>query len=369
MTLDSPAAHRPPFPSAHPAPTVEPERVDAWWRAANYLSAGQIYLLDNSLLRESLAPEHVKPRLLGHGGTVPGITLTYAHLNRVILRTGANVLFVAGPGHGHRTVLSRLPRADLTALPRGHDWEPVEVEGDDPAAVHQAYAAALDDCFDRIADLRRPRIVLRTPKGWTGPATVDGRPVEGTWRSHRVPNPGVRQDPQRLLRLEEWPRSYRPAELFGTDGAPAAVIRDWHPHGEARRSAKPAAHGHAQRDLRLPDVRGHAVPVPTPGTRTDESTRVPGRYALDEHASHRLDAVFEVTGGVAEHHAAVRAELFAGAHFGLRLDAQRNVAAGDRLVSPGGAAVAVAVVRCAEDLELARQAEGVLRGEHTGARA
>ncbi|WP_199432378.1 phosphoketolase family protein [Qaidamihabitans albus] len=410
-------------------------RVDAWWRAANYLAAGQIYLLDNPLLREPLAPEHVKPRLLGHWGTVPGVTLTYAHLNRVIMRTSGNVLFVCGPGHGaaglnaatwlegtysecypevgqdldglrrlfrqfsfpggvpshasphvpgsfheggelgyalahatgaaldnpglvvacligdgeaetgplaaswhapafldpagdgavlpilhlngykiaNPTVLSRLPRADLTALLTGHGWEPIEVEGDDPAAVHEAYAVALDDCFDRIARGRRPMIVLRTPKGWTGPATVDGMPVEGTWRSHQVPISGARHDPQRLLQLEEWLRSYRPAELFDADGKPAPLIRDWHPRAGLRMSAQPGAHGQLQRGLRLPDVREHAVAVPAPGERSAESTRALGGYlrdaltrnagarnlllfAPDEQASNRLDDVFEVTG-------------------------------------------------------------------------
>ncbi|MEU6641833.1 phosphoketolase family protein [Saccharomonospora sp. NPDC046836] len=410
-------------------------RVDAWWRAANYLSVGQLYLLDNPLLTEPLALEHIKPRLLGHWGTVPGITLTYAHLNRIIMRRSANVLLVVGPGHGaaglnaatwlegtysecypdigrdadgmrrlfrqfsfpggvpshadphvpgsiheggelgyslahatgaaldnpglvvacivgdgeaetgplatswhapaflnpvsdgvvlpilhlngykiaNPTVLSRLPRDDLHALLRGHGWEPVDVEGGDPAEVHAAYAAALDECFTRIGERRHPMIVLRTPKGWTGPATLHGKPVEGNWRSHQVPLPDVRTDPQQLVQLEEWMRSYRPHELFDTDGAPVPGIRSWHPRAELRMSAHPMAHGLTQRDLRLPEVSAHAVTVSAPGSDVAEATRALGDYlratlvrnaehhnfllfAPDEHASNRLDAVFDVTG-------------------------------------------------------------------------
>nr|WP_198285027.1 phosphoketolase family protein [Saccharomonospora cyanea] len=409
--------------------------LDAWWRAANYLAVGQIYLLDNPLLGEPLVAEHVKPRLLGHWGTVPGLTLTYAHLNRVIRETSANVLFVAGPGHGsaalnaaawlegtysechpdvardeegmrrlfrqfsfpggvpshasphvpgsiheggelgyalahatgaaldkpglvvacvigdgeaetgplaaswqapafldpvedgqvlpilhlngykiaNPTVLSRLPREDLRSFVRGHGWEPIEVEGTDPTAVHEAYAAALDECLVRMAEGRRPVVLLRTPKGWTGPALRDGEPVEGTWRSHQVPLPGVRHDPRQLLQLERWLRSYRPDELFDRDGSPAPLVEAHCPEPELRMSANPLAHGWVQRELRLPPVAAHAVDVRAPGGRDAESTRALGRYlrdamrlnagrgnlllfSPDEHASNRLDAVFEVTG-------------------------------------------------------------------------
>jgi len=416
-------------------PGAELVRLDAWWRAANYLAVGQIYLLDNPLLHRPLSPEDVKPRLLGHWGTVPGLTLTYAHLNRVIMRGGTDVLFVTGPGHGaaglnaatwlegtysecypqvgqdadglrrlfrqfsfpggvpshasphvpgsiqeggelgyalahatgaaldnpglvvacvigdgeaetgplaaswhapafldpvadgavlpilhlngykiaNPTVPARLPRERLHSLLRGYGWEPVEVGGDDPAEVHEAYAAALDDCFARIGEHRRPMVVLRTPKGWTGPSHVDGRRVEGSWRSHQVPLADVRSDPARLAALETWLRSYRPEELFDVDGAPAALIRDWHPDGDARMGAQPRAHGLRQRDLRLPEIGEHAVEVPEPARGQAEATRVLGGYlreamavneaarnlllfSPDEHASNRLDAVFDVTG-------------------------------------------------------------------------
>ncbi|PXY36550.1 phosphoketolase family protein [Prauserella flavalba] len=421
-----------------PAPEAELARVDAWWRAANYLSAGQIYLLDNPLLAEPLAPEHLKPRLLGHWGTVPGLTLTYAHLNRVIRRTSADVLFVAGPGHGaaalnaaswlegtysefhtaigqdtdgmralfrqfsfpggvsshasphvpgsiheggelgyslahatgaaldnpglvvacvvgdgeaetgplaaswhapafldpdgdgvvlpilhvngykiaNPTVLSRLPKADLHGLLRGHGWEPIEVEcplGADPASVHERYAAALDEGFERIADRAHPMIVLRTPKGWTGPSEFDGHRLEGTWRAHQVPLPGARRDPLQLAQLERWLRSYRPEELFTAEGAPAPLVRSQRPRAELRMSGTPRAHGLTQRDLRLPEVADYALEVPVPGQVLAESTRVLGAYlrdtlvlnaeernlllfSPDEHASNRLDATFEVTG-------------------------------------------------------------------------
>jgi xylulose-5-phosphate/fructose-6-phosphate phosphoketolase len=422
-------------------------RLDAWWRAANYLSVGQIYLLDNPLLREPLLPEHVKPRLLGHWGTVPGLTLTYAHLNRAIVARDLRVLFVAGPGHGaaalnaaawlegtyselypevsqdldgvrhlfrqfsfpggvpshasahlpgsiheggelgyslahatgaaldnpdllvacvvgdgeaetgplaaswhapafldpahdgavlpvlhlngykiaNPTVLSRLHPDDLNAMLSGQGWRPVEVAGSDPFEVHEAYAAALDDCLDEIADIQRearagrprararwPMIVLRTPKGWTGPSVVDGNQVEGTWRAHQVPLTAVRENPHHLARLEEWLRSYRPEDLFEETGEPVPSVGCLRPLGNARMSANPDAHGLTQHDLRLPDVRDHSVAVAEPGRVLGEATRVLGGYlrdvmalndrqrdfllfSPDEHASNRLDAVFEVT--------------------------------------------------------------------------
>ncbi|MFC7342926.1 phosphoketolase [Saccharopolyspora griseoalba] len=437
-----------PFPRQHDLRSPEPieaRRVDAWWRAANYLAAGQIYLLDNPLLREPLRPEHVKSRLLGHWGTVPGITLTYAHLNRLIVQRGLRVMLVTGPGHGaaalnaaawlegtyselypdvaqdvdglrallrqfsfpggvsshaspevpgsvHEggelgyslahatgaalddpdllvacvigdgeaetgplaaswhapaflnprtdgvvlpilhlngykiaspTVLSRLPRPELLTLLRSHGWQPIEVAGDDPEQVHQDYARALDEVVDLITEVRKtapgsgqarwPLIVLRTPKGWTGPPEADGLPIEGHWRSHQVPLTSVRENPEHLGLLEDWLRSYRPEELFLDSGAPVEGVRSWSPRGEHRMSASPAAHGAAQRGLRLPDVRAHAVEVAEPGRGFGEATKALGEYlretvelnspqrnfllfAPDEHSSNRLDAVFGATG-------------------------------------------------------------------------
>jgi xylulose-5-phosphate/fructose-6-phosphate phosphoketolase len=423
------------------------ERLDAWWRAANYLSVGQIYLLDNPLLREPLQPRHVKPRLLGHWGTVPGLTLTYAHLSRQIMRHKLNMMLVTGPGHGaaglnaaawlegtysecypeisqdldgmrrlfrqfsfpggvpshasahlpgsiheggelgyslahatgavldnpdliaacvigdgeaetgplatswhataflsperdgavlpilhlngykiaNPTVLARMPHHELNSLLIGHGWRPIEVAGSDPAEVHESYADALDKCVTDIQEIqasarrgygtrdrRWPMIVLRTPKGWTGPHEIDGKQVEGSWRSHQVPFAAVREDAHHLACLEQWLRSYRPEELFELDGSPVPMVRDHRPLGTARMSANPIAHGQVQRDLRLPAPAEHAVDVPAPGTVVAESTKLLGTYlrdamrlnesqhnlllfAPDEHASNRLDAVFEVT--------------------------------------------------------------------------
>nr|WP_324194431.1 phosphoketolase family protein [Nocardia blacklockiae] len=415
------------------------EAVDAWWRAANYLSVGQLYLLDNPLLAEPLRPEHLKRRLLGHWGTVPGLTLTYGHLNRLIVRDGRSVLFVAGPGHGaagvnaaawlegsygqrhpaaardaagmrelfqrfsfpggvpshasphlpgsiheggelgyslahatgaaldnpeltvacvigdgeaetgplaaswhapaflhptrdgavlpilhlngykiaNPTVLGRMRRDDVTALLAAHGWAPTVVAGDDPAKVHEQYAAALDSAFERIdeiragADLARPMIILATPKGWTCPAEVDGEPLEGTARTHQIPLDAAYDNPNHRALLEHWLRSYRPEELFTAAGDPVARVRALCPDGELRMSANPLAHARDSVDLRLPDVTAHAVDVGEPATRQAEATRVLGQYlrdtlsanpdrmlffAPDEHASNRLDAIFEVTG-------------------------------------------------------------------------
>ncbi len=430
---------------------AELELVDAWWRAANYLSVGQVYLLDNPLLREPLRPEHVKPRLLGHFGTTPGLNLVYAHLNRAILERGLEAIYVCGPGHGgpamvanayldgtyselyphvgrdldglrelfrqfsfpggipshaapetpgsiheggelgyslahafgaafdnpelvvccvvgdgeaetgplatswhgaaflsprtdgavlpvlhlngwkiaNPTVLARIPEEQLLSLLEGHGWEPVVVSGDDPALVHPAFAEALDRCLDAIAEIRtaarsrgargRPRwpmIVLRTPKGWTGPAEVDGLPVEGTWRSHQVPIAEARENPEHLRLLERWLRSYRPEELFDESGAPAARLGELAPRGERRLSASPHANGGVLlRDLVLPDFRDYAVAVERPGVELAEATRVlgawlrdvvarnPDRFRVlgpDETASNRLGAVFESTATVWE---------------------------------------------------------------------
>ncbi|MEU5872155.1 phosphoketolase family protein [Glycomyces sp. NPDC047369] len=431
-----------------PRPLTEPRlrQIDAYWRAANYLTAGQIYLLDNPLLREPLRPEHVKPRLLGHWGTSPALNLVYAHLNRVITERALDAIYIAGPGHGgpamlantwlegtysehhpsigrdeagmarlfrqfsfpggvpshaapevpgsiheggelgyalmhaygaafdnpdllvacvigdgeaetgplaaswlsnvflnpardgavlpilnlngykiaNPTVLDRIPRGDLLAMMRGFGYEPLLVEGDDPDAVHQELAGAMDAALDAVKAIQRrartgeaagrprwPMIVLRTPKGWTGPRELDGKPVEGTWRSHQVPLGAVRNDPAQLAMLEAWLRSYRPEDLFDATGAPSAELRAAAPRGERRMSANPHANGGILlRDLVLPDFRDYAVDVPRPGTADAEATRVlgewvrdviaanPDRFRLfgpDEVASNRLGAAFEVT--------------------------------------------------------------------------
>jgi xylulose-5-phosphate/fructose-6-phosphate phosphoketolase len=425
--------------------------VDAYWRAANYLSVGQIYLLDNPLLREPLLAEHVKPRLLGHFGTTPGLNLIYAHMNRAIAARDLDAIYIAGPGHGgpglvanaylegtysevyphvgtdeaglrelfrqfsfpggipshvapetpgsiheggelgyalahafgaafdnpglvvacvvgdgeaetgplatswhsnkflsprtdgavlpvlhlngykiaNPTVLARIPESELVALFEGYGWRPLIVSGDEPAAVHQALAAALDRALDSIAEIqsvargqgvtRRPQwpmIVLRTPKGWTCPPIVDGLPVEGTWRSHQVPLSDVRHNPEHLRQLEEWLRSYRPEELFDERGCLVDELAALAPAGERRMSANPHANGGAVlRDLVLPDFRDYAIDVPRPGTETAEPTRVlgaflrdviernPDRFRLfgpDETESNRLGAVFDTTSRVWE---------------------------------------------------------------------
>jgi xylulose-5-phosphate/fructose-6-phosphate phosphoketolase len=420
--------------------------IGAWWRAANYLSVGQIYLLDNPLLREPLRPEHVKPRLLGHWGTTPGLNFVYAHMNRVIRRDGLNAIFVTGPGHGgpglvastwlegtysevyphigrdedglrrlfrqfsfpggvpshvapetpgsineggelgyslvhaygavfdnpdllvccvvgdgeaetgalaaswHSnkfldprhdgavlpvlhlngykiagpTVLARIPHEELRALLEGYGHAPIFVEGSDPTAMHQAMAAALDDATREIARIqdearggagraRWPMIVLRSPKGWTGPKEVDGKPAEGSFRSHQVPLSAVRTNPAHLAQLEQWMRSYRPEELFDARGAPIPELATLAPAGERRMGANPHANGGLLlRNLRLPDFRDYAVDVPTPATSSSEATRVLGRwlrdvmrlneetrnfrlFGPDETVSNRLGDVFEVT--------------------------------------------------------------------------
>ena len=422
-------------------------RIDAYWRAANYLSVGQIYLLDNALLREPLRAEHVKPRLLGHFGTVPGLNLVYAHLNRAIVARDLNAIYIAGPGHGgpgmvanaylegtysevypritadeagmralfrqfsfpggipshvapetpgsiheggelgyalvhaygaafddpdllvacvvgdgeaetgplaaswhsnkfldpardgavlpilhlngykiaNPTVLARIPDDELVALFTGYGHGVEIVAGDDPAAVHQAFAAALDRSLDAIAAIqhaartggvrgerpRWPMIILRTPKGWTGPVEVDGLPVENTWRSHQVPLADVRNDPQHLRQLEAWMRSYRPEELFDEAGTLRPELATLAPAGERRMSANPVTNGGSVlRDLALPDFRAYAVDVPSPGATIAEATRVLGTFLRDvidrnrstfrlfgpdETASNRLSAVFEAT--------------------------------------------------------------------------
>jgi xylulose-5-phosphate/fructose-6-phosphate phosphoketolase len=420
--------------------------LDLWWRAANYLSVGQIYLLANPLLREPLRPDHVKRRLLGHWGTTPGLNLLYAHLNRVIRARDLDCMYVIGPGHGgpaivanawlegtwsetypevgqdetgmarlfrqfsfpggipshvapevpgsiheggelgyslthaygaafdnpelvvacvvgdgeaetgplaaswhsnkflnpasdgavlpilhlngykiaNPTVSARIPEAELVALLEGYGHRPLVVAGDDPGAVHVQLAAALDEALGDIAALqsaarregvverpRWPAIVLRTPKGWTGPREVDGVPVEGTFRAHQVPLAAVHDNPAHLEALEEWMRSYRPQELFDDDGRPLEAVRASAPAGPRRMSANPRTNGGAvMATLRLPDFRDYAVEVPGPGSVRAEATRVLGTFLRDvvagnpssfrimgpdETASNRLDAVFEET--------------------------------------------------------------------------
>ncbi|MFF3419145.1 phosphoketolase [Streptomyces sp. NPDC002698] len=423
--------------------------LDAHWRAANYLAVGQIYLMSNPLLTERLTPAHIKPRLLGHWGTSPGLNLVHTHLNRVVKARGLDALCVWGPGHGgpavlanswlegtysqtypsvprdregmerlfrqfsfpggvpshvapetpgsiheggelgyslahaygaafdnpgllvacvigdgeaetgplaaswhsnkfldpvhdgavlpvlhlngykiaNPTVLSRLPEAELDELLRGYGHEPIHVTGDDPAQVHRAMAAAFDRALDRIALLqltareegvaeraRWPMVVLRTPKGWTGPAEVDGEPVEGTWRAHQVPLAGVRENPEHLRQLETWLRSYRPEELFDAQGRPVADVLACVPEGSRRLGATPHANGGLLlRDLPLPPLERFAVPVDKPGATVHEPTRVLGGLlehvmnktserrdfrlvGPDETASNRLDAVFGASG-------------------------------------------------------------------------
>jgi len=428
------------------------DRLDAWWRAANYLSIGQIYLLANPLLREPLHRDHVKPRLLGHWGTTPGLNFLYAHLNRAILERDLDTIYIAGPGHGgpgmvanawldgtysevypdidrteagvgrlfrqfsfpggipshaspdtpgslheggelgyslshaygaafdnpdllvacvigdgeaetgalatawhgnkflnprqdgvvlpilhlngykiaNPTVLARIPEDELLALMRGYGHEPFVVsggfDGEDPRAVHARFAAVLDEVLDCIAAIKAaaaagdesrpawPMIILRTPKGWTCPAEIDGLPVENTWRSHQVPLASARDTDAHLHILEDWMRSYRPEELFDDSGAPRPEVVALAPTGERRMSANPVANGGLlRRDLRLPDFRATAVEVDAAdrGALQLESTGVLGHWLAgvirenptdfrifgpDETASNRLaPAVYEVT--------------------------------------------------------------------------
>ncbi|MFP3900753.1 MAG: phosphoketolase [Acidimicrobiia bacterium] len=428
--------------------------IDGWWRAANYLSVGQIYLLANPLLREPLAVDHVKPRLLGHFGTTPGLNLVYAHLNRVIRERDLSMIYVCGPGHGGPSItantwlegtyseiypevtpdeagmqrlfrqfsfpggvpshaapempgsineggelgysllhaygavfdnpdliacciigdgeaetgalaaswhsnkflnpavdgavlpilhlngykianpalLARIGDDELCRLLEGYGHTPHIVDGDDPEQVHRDLAVTLDRVLDDIAGIqaawradgagpgsepgrprpRWPMIVLRTPKGWTGPGTVDGLPVEGTWRSHQVPLGDLAQTPERLPVLEAWMRSYRPEELFDGAGRLRPEIAALAPTGERRMGANPNANGGLlRRDLDLPDFRGYGVEVPRPDGSRSEPTRVLGTWLRDvvarnrhtfrivgpdETESNRLSAVFEATG-------------------------------------------------------------------------
>ncbi|MEP7054976.1 MAG: phosphoketolase family protein, partial [Actinomycetota bacterium] len=421
--------------------------IDAWWRANNYLTIGQIYLGANPLLREPLTADHIKPRLLGHWGTSPGLSLIYAHVSRLIRKTGQQTIYLAGPGHGgpalvaagylegtysevypaipqteagmqtlfrqfsspggipshvsvttpgsiHEggelgyvlvhafgavmdnpdllaiavvgdgeaetaplegswkgisfinpahdgavlpilhlngakiagpTVLARKDPAEVRSLFEGHGYEVIEVEGSDLPGMHHRFTAALGAAYAGIRaiqqeardgswDGKRPRwplIILRSPKGWTGPDVVDGVQIEGTWRAHQVPLSGVRENPAHLAILNEWLKSYRPEELFDATGAPTELVRSANPAGDLRMSATPHSNGgRLTQDLLLPDFRNYAIDVPKPATEYAESTRKLGEFMRDiyrdnphnfrlfcpdETNSNRLGAVFEVS--------------------------------------------------------------------------
>jgi len=437
---------RPAAASAGPLSPEELSRLDAYWRAANYLSVGQIYLLDNPLLRKPLRIEHVKPRLLGHWGTTPGLNFIYAHLNRVIRAEKLEMIFICGPGHGgpavvantylegtyseiypdvsqdaeglrrlfrqfsfpggipshaapetpgsiheggelgyslshafgaafdnpglivacvvgdgeaetgplaaawhsnkflnpvtdgavlpilhlngykiaNPAILARISQDELRSLLVGYGYLPIFVEGSDPALMHQSMAAALDDAVARIRAIQsqarrakapeRPRwplIVLRSPKGWTGPKEVDGKKTEGSWRSHQVPVSDLAGNPAHLRILERWMKSYRAEELFDDNGRLRPELAGLAPRGASRMGSSPHANGGLlRRDLRMPDFREYAVKVGHPGTAEAEATRALGRFLRDvmklnqdrfrvtgpdETASNRLDALFEVT--------------------------------------------------------------------------
>jgi xylulose-5-phosphate/fructose-6-phosphate phosphoketolase len=423
----------------------EVSAVDSWWRAANYLTVGQIYLFQNPLLREPLRAEHVKPRLLGHWGTSPGINLVYAHLTRLVRVRNLDAILLVGPGHGgpaananvwlegtwsevypqvgqdaegmrhlfrqfstpfgipshvspptpgsiHEggelgyvlthafgaafdnpdllavaivgdgeaetgplegswkgisfldaardgavlpilhlngykisspTVLGRKPDEEIRSLFSGHGYESRFVEGDDPVRVHPEFAAAMEWALEGIREIQGdarggrtrkragwPMIVLRTPKGWTGPKELDGQKIEGTFRAHQVPLPAVREDPRQLAMLEQWMRSYRPEELFDERGKPIARITALAPRGDRRLGSNPHANGgRLLMPLELPDFTRYAVQVTAPGAARAESTRQlaywlrdvyrqnPRNFRVfcpDEANSNRLTPIFEV---------------------------------------------------------------------------
>ena len=431
-----------------PLSAAELQAIDAYWRAANYLSVGQIYLLANPLLRKPLSLAHVKPRLLGHWGTTPGLNFIYVHLNRVIKRAGLDMLFVCGPGHGgpgvvantylegtysevypsvspdaegmaklfkqfsfpggipshaapetpgsiheggelgyalshaygaafdnpdlivacvvgdgeaetgplatawhsnkflnpvtdgavlpilhlngykiaNPTVLARISEEEIESLFVGYGYHPYVVEGSDPAPMHQQMAATLETVVAEIRAIqmdartkgqgtrpRWPMIILRTPKGWTGPKTVDGKKTEGSWRSHQVPLAEMATKPEHVGLLEEWMKSYRPEELFDDAGTLRPELAELAPKGPRRMGANRHANGGVLlKDLRMPDFRDHGVEVPAPGIVVAEATRLLGGFLRDvmklnevqrnfrvfgpdETASNRLGALFEVT--------------------------------------------------------------------------
>jgi len=439
-----------PHESKRPLSEEEIRKMHAYWRGANYLSVGQIYLYANPLLQEPLKLEHVKPRLLGHWGTTPGLNFIYVHFNRLIKKFDLNVIYVTGPGHGgpglvantylestyseiyphisqtvdgmrrlfkqfsfpggipshvapetpgsiheggelgysiahaygaafdnpdllvccvvgdgeaetgplaaswhsnkflnpardgavlpilhlngykiaNPTILGRLTDADLTQLFAGYGYKPYFVEGQEPEAMHQLMAATLDTIVEEIKAIQQkaragqldglpawPTIILRTPKGWTGPKIVDGKPVEGTWRAHQVPVTDLSKR-DHLKILEDWMKSYRPKELFDETGKLIAELKELAPQGDRRMGANPHANGGILlKDLVMPDFREYAVKVSKPGTSIAEATRVLGVFLRDvmkrnaesknfrvfgpdETASNRLDALFEVTNKV-----------------------------------------------------------------------
>ena len=436
-----------------PSQTLTPEelrKIDAYWRAANYLSIGQIYLYANPLLREPLKIEHIKPRLLGHWGTTPGLNFIYiyVHFNRLIKEYDLNVIYIAGPGHGgpgmvantylegtysevypniprneegmkrlfkqfsfpggipshaapetpgsiheggklgysimhargavfdnpdllaccvvgdgeaeigplatswhcnkflnpardgavlpilhlngykiaNPTVLGRMNDEELTNLFTGYGWKPYFVEGHEPEAMHQLMAGALDTIVNEIQSIQNnarrqrdsglptwPMLILRSPKGWTGPKIVDGKPVENTWRAHQVPVADLQLNPEHVKILEDWMRSYRPEELFDENGKVISELAELAPKGDRRMGANPHANGGLLlRDLVMPDFRNYAVSVSKPGAENAEATRVLGKllrdvmklnadsrnfrvFGPDETASNRLEALYEVT--------------------------------------------------------------------------
>ena len=429
------------------------QRMDAYWRAANYLSVGQIYLLDNPLLKEPLVLEHVKPRLLGHWGTTPGLNFIHVHLNRLIKAYELDMIFICGPGHGgpamvancwlegtysdyypsisqdkegmkalfkqfsfpggipshvapetpgsiheggelgyavshaygaafdnpdlivacvvgdgeaetgplatawhsnkflnpardgavlpilhlngykiaNPTLLSRIDNDELVKLFEGYGYRPYLVEGSDPEIVHTRMASVLDQCLEEIRAIQQqarsgdtetlkrpiwPMIIMRTPKGWTGPASVDGKKTEDFWRSHQVPLANMAEVPEHVALLERWLKSYRPEELFDEQGRPIPELLELAPVGRQRMSDNPHANGGVlMRDLRLPDFRNYAVDVPAPGVVEAEATRVMGRFLRDvmknnldqsnfrifgpdETSSNRWDDIFDATARV-----------------------------------------------------------------------
>jgi xylulose-5-phosphate/fructose-6-phosphate phosphoketolase len=446
-TLASPDIQKP-HPTSQPLSREELHKMNAYWRAANYLSVGQIYLYANPLLREPLKAEHIKPRLLGHWGTTPGLNFIYVHFNRLIKKHGLNVIYITGPGHGgpglvantylegtytefypnirqnedgmqklfkqfsfpggipshvapetpgsiheggelgyslahaygaafdnpdllvccvvgdgeaetgplatswhsnkflnpardgavlpilhlnsykiaNPTVLGRMTDDELTRLFTGYGYKPFFVEGDQPEPMHQAMAATLDAIIEEMHSIQHaarsgksaglptwPMIILRSPKGWTGPKLVDGKPVEGTWRAHQVPVADPRTKPEHLRILEDWMKSYHAEEIFDDTGKLIPELAELAPRGERRMGANPHANGGLLlKDLIMPDFRDYAVPVHKPGTEIAEATKVLGNFLRDvmksnidaknfrvfgpdETASNRLDALYEAT--------------------------------------------------------------------------
>lgn len=445
MTVSSPAKKD--LSKKTPLSADELRKMDMYWRAANYLSVGQIYLLDNPLLKQQLKLSHIKPRLLGHWGTTPGLNFMYLHLNRLIVKHDLDMIFITGPGHGgpalvantylegtytetyphitqdeegmqrlfkqfsfpggipshvapetpgsiheggelgyalahaygaafdnpdlivacvvgdgeaetgplaaswhsnkflnpardgivlpilhlngykiaNPTVLARMSDEELNNLFTGYGYKPYFIEGEDPQLMHQWFAATLDAILDDIKAIKSdnstgfkrrpsyPMIILRSPKGWTGPKVVDGKKIEGTHRSHQVPLSELSSKPDHLVQLEEWMKSYKPEELFDENGSLIPELKQLAPKGNRRMGANPHANGGILlKDLRLPDFKKYAVEVPSPGTHEAESITAAAKYVRDvmaknadqhnfrlfgpdETQSNRLGAVFEVT--------------------------------------------------------------------------